>query len=167
ADGFWYGDYYGVLAFGINKDIIDGDNPASWADLMKDDYANSVALAGDPRTANNAIMSVFAAGLSTGAAQDAAAQAGLEYFKALNDKGNFVPVDAEAAAIAQGTTPIAVTWDHSLLGALDILIGTAPIDVVVPRDGVVAGVYDQAISAFAPDANAAELWMEDLYSDEG
>jgi putative spermidine/putrescine transport system substrate-binding protein len=31
ADGFWYGDYYGVLAFGINKDIIDGDNPTSWA----------------------------------------------------------------------------------------------------------------------------------------
>ncbi len=167
ADGFWYGDYYGVLAFGINKDIIDGDNPASWADLMKDDYANSVALAGDPRTANNAIMSVFAAGLSTGAAQDAAAQAGLEYFKALNDKGNFVPVDAEAAAIAQGTTPIAVNWDYNLLAARDNLNGNPPIDVVVPSDGVVAGVYVQAISAFAPHPNAAKLWMEYLYSDEG
>jgi len=167
ADGFWYGDYYGVLAFGINKDIIDGDNPTSWADLMKDDYANAVALAGDPRTANNAIMSVFAAGLSTGAAQDAAAQAGLEYFKALNDKGNFVPVDAEAAAIAQGTTPIAINWDYNLLAARDNLNGNPPIDVVVPSDGVVAGVYVQAISAYAPHPNAAKLWMEYLYSDEG
>ena len=167
ADGFWYGDYYGVLAFGINKDIITGDNPTSWADLMKDEFANSVALAGDPRTANNAIMSVYAAGLSTGAAQDAAAQAGLEYFKALNDKGNFVPVDAEAAAIAQGTTPIAINWDYNLLAARDNLNGNPPIEVVVPSDSVVAGVYVQAISAHAPHPNAAKLWMEYLYSDEG
>lgn len=167
ADGFWYGDYYGVLAFGINKDIITGDNPTSWADLNKDEFANSVALAGDPRTANNAIMSVYAAGLSTGAAPEAAAQAGLEFFKALNDKGNFVPVDAEAAAIAQGTTPIAINWDYNLLAARDNLNGNPPIEVVVPSDGVVAGVYVQAISAFAPHPNAAKLWMEYLYSDEG
>jgi putative spermidine/putrescine transport system substrate-binding protein len=167
ADGFWYGDYYGVLAFGINKDIITGDNPASWADLMKDEYANSVALAGDPRTANNAILSVYAAGLSTGADAATGAQAGLDYFKALNDKGNFVPVDAEAAAIAQGTTPIAINWDYNLLAARDNLNGNPPIDVVVPSDGVVAGVYVQAISAHAPHPNAAKLWMEYLYSDEG
>ncbi len=30
-----------------------------------------------------------------------------------------------------------------------------------------AGVYVQAISAFAPHPNAAKLWMEYLYSDEG
>jgi putative spermidine/putrescine transport system substrate-binding protein len=166
-EGFWYGDYYGVLAFGINKDIITGDNPQSWADLQKDDYANSVALAGDPRTSNNAILSVYAAGLSTGADAANGAQAGLEFFKALNDKGNFVPVDAEAASIAQGTTPIAINWDYNLLAARDNLNGNPPIEVVVPSDGVVAGVYVQAISAHAPHPNAAKLWMEYLYSDEG
>ena len=166
-EGYWYGDYYGVLAFGINKDIITGDNPATWADLLKDEYANSVALAGDPRTANNAILSVYAAGLSTGADAAGGAQAGLEFFKALNDKGNFVPVDAEAAAIAQGTTPVAINWDYNLLAARDNLNGNPPLDVVVPSDGVVAGVYVQAISAHAPHPNAAQLWMEYLYSDEG
>ena len=30
-----------------------------------------------------------------------------------------------------------------------------------------AGVYIQAISAYAPHPNAAKLWMEYLYSDEG
>ena len=30
-----------------------------------------------------------------------------------------------------------------------------------------AGVYVQAISAYAPHPNAAKLWMEHLYSDEG
>jgi putative spermidine/putrescine transport system substrate-binding protein len=39
--------------------------------------------------------------------------------------------------------------------------------VIVPKTGVVAGVYVQAISAYAPHPNAAKLWMEFLYSDEG
>jgi putative spermidine/putrescine transport system substrate-binding protein len=39
--------------------------------------------------------------------------------------------------------------------------------VIIPASGVVAGVYVQAISAFAPHPNAARLWMEFLYSDEG
>ena len=32
---------------------------------------------------------------------------------------------------------------------------------------MVAGVYVQAISAYAPHPNAARLWQEFLYSDEG
>ena len=167
AEGFWYGAYYGVLAFGINKDVVTGDNPADWADLLKPEYANQVALAGDPRTANNAIISVYAAGLSTGADAAGAAEAGLGFFKQLNDAGNFVPVDAEAAPIAQGTTPIAVNWDYNLLAVRDNLNGNPPIEIVVPSSGVVAGVYVQAISAHAPHPNAAKLWMEYLYSDEG
>ena len=38
---------------------------------------------------------------------------------------------------------------------------------MVPQTGVVAGVYVQAISAYAPHPNAAKLWMEFLYSDAG
>ena len=36
----------------------------------------------------------------------------------------------------------------------------------MPKTGIVAGVYVQAISAYAPHPNAAKLWMEHLYSDE-
>src|SRR5690606_15731066 len=167
ADGYWYGDYYGVLAFGINKDIVTGDNPASWADLLKPDYANQVALAGDPTLFRSAIVSVYAAGISTGADAAGAADAGLEFFKELNAAGNFVPVDAEAAPIAQGTTPIAINWDYNLLAQRDGMNGNPPLDIIVPSDSVVAGVYIQAISAYAPHPNAAKLWMEYLYSDEG
>src|SRR6185312_855761 len=44
---------------------------------------------------------------------------------------------------------------------------SSDLEVVVPKTGVVAGVYVQAISAYAPHPNAAKLWMEHLYSDEG
>jgi putative spermidine/putrescine transport system substrate-binding protein len=167
ADGAWYGDYYGVIAFGVNKAIIE-NAPADWADLAKEEFASAVALAGDPRTANNAIIGVYAAGLAAGATDAAgAAKAGVDFFKQLNEKGNFVPVDAEAAPIAQGTTPIAINWDYNLLAVRDQLDGNPEIEVVVPKSGVVAGVYVQAISAYAPHPNAAKLWMEYLYSDEG
>jgi putative spermidine/putrescine transport system substrate-binding protein len=167
ADGSWYGDYYGVLAFLVNDDIVK-TAPKTWADLLKSDYANAVALSGDPRVANQAIQSVYAAGLSTGAAAGAAAgTAGLDFFKKLNAAGNFVPVIGKAAPLAQGTTPIVTTWDYNALAWKDGFAGNPKSEVVVPSDAVVAGVYVQAISAFAPHPNAAKLWEEYLYSDAG
>ena len=73
---------------------------------------------------------------------------------------------AMAATLAQGQTPILITWDYNALAGRDTLNGNPPVDVVVPKTGVVAGVYVQAISAYAPHPNAAKLWMEHLYSDE-
>jgi putative spermidine/putrescine transport system substrate-binding protein len=167
ADGHWYGDYYGVMSFIVNTDLID-NVPTSFADLMKPEYAGAVALAGDPRASNQAILAVMAAGMSMGAAPGAdAAKAGLDYFAALNKAGNFVPVIGKAGTLAQGTTPIIIQWDYNALASRDTLAGNPPVEVVVPSDAVLAGVYVQAISAYAPQPNAAKLWMEYLYSDEG
>jgi putative spermidine/putrescine transport system substrate-binding protein len=167
ADGMWYGDYYGVLSFAVNTDMV-ANVPTDWADLLKPEYAGMVSLSGDPRASNQAILSVMAAGLSTGAEPgQAAGEAGLQFFKKLNDAGNFVPVAGKSATIAQGTTPIVITWDYNALAARDTLAGNPAVQVVVPKSGIVAGVYIQAISAFAPQPNAAKLWMEHLYSDEG
>ncbi|MEF2072496.1 ABC transporter substrate-binding protein [Consotaella aegiceratis] len=166
-DGAWYGDYYGVLGIGANLDLVDA-TPQSFEDLQKSDYVNAVALPGDPRTGNSAIMSIYAAGVAGGAktGEEAAAK-GLEFFRTLNDAGNFVPVTGDASTFAQGTTPVLLNWDYLLLSMRDTLNGNPPVEIVVPEDGVVAGVYVQAISAYAPHPNAAKLWMEYLYSDEG
>jgi putative spermidine/putrescine transport system substrate-binding protein len=168
ADGYWYGDYYGVLAFEVNKDLVPNP-PKDWSDLLKSEYKNAVSLAGDPRASAQAIMSVYAAGLANGgeAGGEAAAKAGLDFFKKLNADGNFVPVIGKTATLAQGQTPILIWWDYNALSSRDTLNGNPPVDVIVPKTGVVAGVYVQAISAYAPHPNAAKLWMEYLYSDEG
>ena len=166
-DGHWYGDYYGVMSFLVNKDIVK-ENPKDWADLLKPDYAGQVALAGDPRASNQAILAVLAAGLALDAKPGKeAGEKGLEFFKELNAKGNFVPVIGKSGTLAQGATPIVVMWDYNALAARDTLAGNPPVEVVVPDKGVLAGVYVQAISAYAPHPNAAKLWMEHLYSDEG
>ncbi len=166
-EGHWYGGYYGVLSFEVNTDIVK-EVPQDWPDLLKPEYANSVALAGDPRAANQAILSVYAAGLAAaGGDASKASEAGLDFFKQLNDKGNFVPVIGKASSLAQGTTPIIVRWDYNALADRDTLDGNPPVEVVVPKSGVLAGVYAQAISAYAPHPNAARLWLEYIYSDEG
>ncbi len=167
ADGFWYGDYYGVLSFLVNDDIVK-TAPKSWADLKNSDYAATFALTGDPRVSNQAIQSVYAAGLANGGAAGAdAGTKGLAFFADLNKAGNFVPVIGKAASVAQGTTPIVVNWDYNALAWRDGFQGNPKAEVIVPSDAVVAGVYIQAISAYAPHPNAAKLWMEYLYSDEG
>lgn len=166
-EGSWYGDYYGVLSFQVNSDLI-SKVPTDWADLLKPEYKNSVALAGDPRSANQAIQGIYAAGLATsGGDASKAAAAGLKYFADMNKAGNFVPVIGKAASFTQGTTPIIVRWDYNALADRDTLKGNPKVEVVVPKSGVLAGVYVQAISAYAPHPNAAKLWMEYLYSDEG
>lgn len=167
ADGHWYGDYYGVLSFAVNTDIVK-TLPTDWSDLLKPEYAASVALAGDPRASNQAIFGVHAAGLASGAAAgEAAGEAGLKFFAELNKAGNFVPTIGKSGTLAQGATPIVIWWDYNALSGRDALNGNPPVEVVVPASGVVAGVYVQAISAYAPHPNAAKLWMEYLYSDEG
>ncbi|MBN2811299.1 MAG: ABC transporter substrate-binding protein, partial [Spirochaetales bacterium] len=57
--------------------------------------------------------------------------------------------------------------DYNALSNRDKCAGNPEISVIVPETGVVAGVYVQAISAYAPHPAAAKLWMEFLYSDEG
>ncbi|MEZ5869375.1 MAG: ABC transporter substrate-binding protein [Defluviimonas denitrificans] len=167
ADGYWYGDYYGVMSFMVNKDLVE-NTPMDWPDLLKPEYAQQVALAGDPRASNQAILGVLAAGLAAGgAAGKEAGEKGLDYFKQMNEAGNFVPVIGKAGTLAQGATPVVIAWDYNALSWRDSLNGNPPVEVVVPASGVLAGVYVQAISAHAPHPNAAKLWMEYLYSDEG
>ena len=164
-EGYWYGDYYGVMSFEVNTSIVKNP-PQDWNDLLKSDYKGQVALAGDPRTSSQAINAVYAAALASGGSADNAGP-GLDFFAKLNSAGNFVPVIAKQGTIAQGETPIVIRWDYLALGDRDSLKGNPNIQVSVPPSGILGGVYVQAISAFAPHPNAAKLWMEHLYSDEG
>ena len=78
ADGYWYGDYYGVLSMVVNTDIVKTP-PTDWADLLTPAYKGKVALSGDPRTSNQATQAVFSAGLATnGGKVETAAADGLK-----------------------------------------------------------------------------------------
>jgi len=166
-DGFWWAEYYGVLAFEVAKPAI-ANSPQDWEDLLKPEYKGKVAMAGDVLKSNEAVMTVFGAGLArTGGDIEKAAEAGLQFWKEVNDAGNFIPVIADQGKIAQGETPLTVEWDYLALANRDSLAGNPEIEVVVPKSGVIAGPYAGGISAFAPHPYAARLWWEFVMSDEG
>jgi putative spermidine/putrescine transport system substrate-binding protein len=162
--GLWIGGYYGVMAVIVNTAVVK-NVPANWSDLLKPEYKGQVALAGDPRTSNQATQAVFAAALANGGSLDNA-QPGLDFFNQLNQAGNFVPVIAKVGTIAQGATPIALFWDYNVFGYRDTWNGNPPATVFYPSP-TIASMYVQAISAYAPHPNCAKLWMEILHSDEG
>jgi len=165
-DGNWYGDYYGVIAFEVNTDVVK-TVPEDWSDLLAGDYKGAVALSGDPRSSAQAAQSVYAAGLAAdGEAGAAAGKAGLGFFGDLNAAGNFVPTAGNLASLTEGKTPIVIGWDYVGIADRDS-VEKPKIEVVVPQSGVIARPYVQAISAHAPHPSAAKLWMEYLYSDDG
>jgi len=59
-----------------------------------------------------------------------------------------------------------IRWDYLALGDRDAN-PNAQIEIILPKSGILGGLYVQAISAYAQHPNAARLWMEYLYSDKG
>jgi putative spermidine/putrescine transport system substrate-binding protein len=166
-DGYWWAEYYGVLVFEVSKPAIE-NTPQDWEDLLKPEYKGKVAMAGDVLKSNQSVMTVMASGLSrSGGDIDKAPEAGLQYWKELNDAGNFIPVIADQGKIAQGETPIVMEWDYLALANRDALAGNPDLEIVVPKTGVLGGPYCGGISAYAPHPAAARLWWEFVMSDEG
>ena len=65
-----------------------------------------------------------------------------------------------------GATPIAIVWDYLNLAYRDVY-PAIKYSVSIPTTGRYGGFYCQAISKSAPHPNAAKLWQQFVYSDEG
>ena len=164
-EGYWVGDYYGVIAFGINKDIVK-TTPQDWEGLKRPEYEGQVALNGDPRSSSSAFSGVYAAALANGGSLDDIGP-GIDFFADLKQRGNLIPVSVTPSTIQNGQTPITIDWDYLDLGYGDALEGQVAFEVLVPPSGVFGNFYVQAINSDAPHPFAARLWQEFLYSDEG
>jgi putative spermidine/putrescine transport system substrate-binding protein len=165
ALGYWIGDYWGVQSFLSNNNVVK-EPPKDWDDLLSRKLRGMVAIDGDPRLAGDAFAAVMAASLANGGSLDNI-EPGITFFARLKKLGNWNPTDAYTAAIAKGTTPIAIKWDYLNLATRDEMKGNPAATVTIPKHGVYGGYYCQAISKYAPHPNAARLWLEYLYSDVG
>ena len=173
ADGYWWAEYYGALVFEVVKPDI-ATTPQDWEDLLNPEYRGKVAMAGDVLKSNQSVQTVLAAGISragglgdTDESAIAAAEAGLQFWKEMNEAGNFIPVIADQGKIAQRETPIVMEWDYLALANRDALAGNPELEIVVPKTGVIGGPYAGGISAYAPHPYAARLWWEFVMGDEG
>jgi len=162
-DGLWSAAYYGVMAFLVNADTVT-NVPQTWEELLKPEYANTVCMK-DPRSSATAQMIVLAAAFAHGG-NETNVQPGLDFFKKMIDNGILNGVSPSSSAIQKGECPITIQWDFD---ALSNKYGNPNMNlqVVIPSDGTVAGMYIQFVTAGAPHANAAKLLLEYEYSDEG
>jgi len=160
----WYGDYWGAISIGYNANLVH-PAPKTFADLLKSAYKNQVALNGSPLTSGSAVAGVFAAALASGGSVNDI-EPGIEFFRKLKKAGNFIPVQGTPQTVASGQTPIVIDWDYLNI-AYRKEFPAANWRTIIPADGVYGAFYCQAINATAPHPNAARLWMEFLYSDQG
>ncbi|MEJ2653884.1 MAG: extracellular solute-binding protein [Acidihalobacter sp.] len=166
AGGMWYGDYFGVESFGVNRSVVK-NAPMTWNDLLKPEYKGMVTLNGSPLGAGAAFGAVFAAAMANGGSLDDIGP-GIEFFAKLAKAGNFNPSDATSASLVSGQTPSVVNWDYLNLAQANKNKGMVQIDVLIPEGAApYGGYYCQAISKYAPNLKAAQLWEEFVYSDAG
>lgn len=160
-DGLWVNDYGGYMSIGYDSAKV--PDITTLDDLMAREFKGAVALNGDPTQAGAAFSGVVMASIANGGSADDIAP-GVEFFRALNGAGNFLPVDPTPETVLAGQTPVVIDWDY--LNAA-ITADLPSWKVVVPAEAVVGGYYFQAINADAPHPAAARLWQEFLFSDEG
>ena len=160
-DGKWINDYGGYMSIGYDSSKV--PEITSVNDLMKPEFKGKVALNGDPTQAGAGFTGVMMVSISQGGSPDDIAP-GVEFFRKLNEAGNFLPVDPTPATIESGETPVVLDWDYLNVAETKKL---PTWRVFIPQNAAVAGYYYQAINAEAPHPAAARLWQEFLYSDEG
>ena len=165
-NGTWVNDYGGYVSIGCDTGKITVC-PTTLAALNNPIYKGKLALNGDPTKANAAFSAVWAAGLAKGGSLDDI-KPGIDFFGQLKKAGVYVPVQATAATIESGETPLVLDWDYLNVSKANTLKAKGrTFTVAVPTDGHYSSYYAQAISKYAPHPAAARLWEEYLYSVDG
>ena len=162
--GYWMGDYWGAVSIGYNKTLVPNP-PKTFKDLMKPEYKGKVAINGSPLASNSAVSVVIASALANGGSLSDVT-AGIDFWEQMKKIGNYNTVQTTPQTVSSGQTPISLDWDYNNL-AYVTEFPAASWGFTIPSDGVYGGAYAQAINATAPHPNAARLWEEFLYSDQG
>jgi putative spermidine/putrescine transport system substrate-binding protein len=163
SDGYWYGTYYGVMSFAVNRGVV-ANPPSTWADLANQEYIDKVGLTGSPIDSLQALYAVMAATLEvTGGLDDV--RPGIELMRRLKDAETLVSLQATNQRLLSGDTTIIPMWSYLALALRDFALGNPAVDVVVPQ-AALGSPFLHGINAYAQHPAAARLWIEHLYSAE-
>lgn len=153
-DGFYHIFNAAHVVITYNPEIVDeADVPKSWEDLLDDRWDGEIAM-GHPA----------ASGYKANWAVAMFREYGEEYFEALSRNNLLIgqSILDTTPRITQGERSIGV--NGSDLVAPDVL-GDDPIEMIYPDDGAVEVASSVAVTAEAPNPNAARLFMDFLFSE--
>lgn len=153
--------YLGTVVFVTNPRVV-RNPPRTWQDLLKPEYRGLVALQ-DPRRSGIAQMAVIAAAFANGGSESRL-DPGIKFFAQLQKSGNLKPVSPNLDLLTRGEIGIAITLD---LRATQWKKAIPQLLLQVPQDGSTFAPYAPVINKAARRPNAAKLWVETVFSDEG
>ena len=151
ADGFWYGDYYGVMSFMVNKDLVK-TMPADWADLLKPEYKGEVQMA-NPASSGTAYTVI--ATLVQIMGEDKA----FDYLKSLHKNISTYTRSGTAPikAAARGETMVSISFVHDVTTEA---IQGFPVGSATPSEGTGAEIGSMSIIKGARNLEQAKKFYE-------
>ncbi len=149
-------NYTGILTIGYNAGKF--GTVTKLDDFFDPKFKGAVSLNGSPLISSAAINSVFMINKAVGGTFDDLSK-GVAWFKKLKDIGNFVNVDANAATIASGQTPVVMDNGYLQVG-VQKQFAAVGVSWKLFTPASVGSTYNSAVSVWAPNPACARLWME-------
>jgi iron(III) transport system substrate-binding protein len=158
ADFRTIGVYAGALGFGYNTELVDGESPACWADLLDERFRDDVQVA-NPNSSGTA-YTMLATFVQLFGEDEA-----FEFMARLHDNISQYTQSGAAPirAAATGETAVGIVFMHD---AVAQTVGGAPIRTVAPCEGTGYEVGSMSIIAGGPNPEAARIWYDWALSPE-
>ncbi|MDR1521096.1 MAG: extracellular solute-binding protein [Planctomycetota bacterium] len=166
SDKQWFICHQLVVAFLVNKKLVK-NVPASWADLLKPEYKNSIVYL-DPRSTGQGQVLTFGAAYGNGGSVEDPLP-GVEYLAKLHRAGNIQRVEGTTpyAKFIKGEIPVWIAYEGDGLKA-KLTDGMGDdCAVVIPREASVSAPYAESLVKGGPNPNAGKLWLNFMMSSAG
>ncbi|ABD54280.1 ABC transporter substrate-binding protein [Jannaschia sp. CCS1] len=146
------GIYAGGLGFGYNSDLVDGDAPACWADLLDERFADDVQVA-NPNSSGTSYTMLATMVQLMGEDEAFAYLAELHNNISQYTQSGSAPIRAAAT----GETAVGIVFMHD---AVAQTVQGAPIVAVAPCEGTGYEVGSMSIIAGGPNPDSARTFYD-------
>ncbi len=161
-DGNWVVGYTGTIAFIIDKTVVKGAYPRTWADLLNGSYKVTCGDMGAAAQAQNGLLAcAYALG-----GDEKNLKPAYDFYAKLAKQGRLVLNNPKIPNLEKGEVEVGIIWDFNALG-YRAQIDPDRFEVVIPADGTLISGYATIINKYAKHPNAAKLAQEYILSDEG
>jgi len=165
-EGKWFTIHTLNVAFIVNTKLVK-NVPHKWADLLKDEYKNTVVYL-DPRSTGQGQVVAFAATFANGGDMDHI-QPGIDYLAGLHKKGQVLRTVGTTpyAQFVKGEIPIWIGYENDGLKAKYTDGMGDDVAVVIPEEASAAAPYAISLVKNGPNPSAGKLWLNYIMTETG